>query len=114
MLGILNHIFLSCLYGSEPQIEGFNATTLPKGPNQLLAIILLAEKQVGKAIEETRECVKTVLEEHDVLDMEQFINDPRKNSIATNEVEISKIFSWYRWDFDDKASSIILCDRAPI
>ncbi|NNK18760.1 MAG: DUF547 domain-containing protein [Maribacter sp.] len=35
-----------------------------------------------------------------------FINDPSRNKISLNAVELSKIFKWYKGDFTDKLSLI--------
>ena len=37
----------------------------------------------------------------------EFINDSSKNSITTNEIKISEIFSWFAGDFKTKKSSLI-------
>lgn len=38
--------------------------------------------------------------------MRQFINDSSRNMISKNEVKLSKIFEWYRVDFEKKTSLI--------
>lgn len=50
-------------------IEGFHADTLPKGPDELMAVILLVEKQIGKIIEKVRASITPVLADLDHLDM---------------------------------------------
>ena len=35
-----------------------------------------------------------------------FINDPDRNRISTNEIELSKIFSWFKSDFTNEGSLI--------
>lgn len=35
-----------------------------------------------------------------------FINDPKRNTITTNKIEISKLFSWFSKDFKTKGSLI--------
>jgi hypothetical protein len=59
------------------RIEGFSADTLPKGPDALLAVILLAEKQIGKSIVKARATVEKVLAEYQHLDMKAFAADQR-------------------------------------
>jgi hypothetical protein len=36
----------------------------------------------------------------------QFINDPTRNKISKNAVELSKIFKWYKRDFTNKNTLI--------
>jgi len=50
-------------------IEGFGADTLPKGPDELMAVILLVEKQIGKIIAKVRTGITPLLAELDHLDM---------------------------------------------
>ncbi len=59
------------------QIEGFTADNLPRGPDDLLAMILIAEKQVGSAIAKTRAVVEEILEDYQTLDMPAFTADER-------------------------------------
>ena len=67
------------------RLEGFTADTLPKGPDELLAVILLLEKQTGKAIALTRSTVAKVLEELEQLDMDAFMLDARiQHAVQTN------------------------------
>ncbi|MGB0525314.1 MAG: DUF547 domain-containing protein [Flammeovirgaceae bacterium] len=40
-----------------------------------------------------------------------FINDPTKNTINTNEIEISKIFSWFKKDFTKQESLIAFLNK---
>jgi len=35
-----------------------------------------------------------------------FINDPKRNKISANQIEISKIFSWFKGDFTKNGSLI--------
>ncbi|MDJ0957869.1 MAG: YiiX/YebB-like N1pC/P60 family cysteine hydrolase [Arenicellales bacterium] len=58
-------------------VEGFDHNSLPKGPDHLLAVIKLAEKQIGKAIKTVRNVLPSVLREMDVLDTQKLIQDPR-------------------------------------
>ncbi len=58
-------------------LEGFNAETLPKGPDDLLALIVLAEKQVGKCIRQVHAAIADVLAGYEQLDMNRFSADAR-------------------------------------
>ena len=58
-------------------IEGYDVDTLPKGPDALMAVILLAEKQIGKSIRQIRETIVPVLAEVESLDMSAFSDDER-------------------------------------
>ena len=40
-----------------------------------------------------------------------FINDPLKNNIQEERVEISKIFSWFKGDFTKEQSLILFIDK---
>ena len=42
------------------------------------------------------------------LDMaaKEFINDPSRNIISENKVQLSKIFKWYKKDFENNGSLI--------
>ncbi|WP_109618035.1 DUF547 domain-containing protein [Sediminitomix flava] len=42
---------------------------------------------------------------------ELFINDAKRNKIASNEVEISKIFSWFSGDFEQNGTVIDFINR---
>ena len=70
------------------RLEGFSAETLPKGPDALLAVILLAEKQIGKSIVKTRATVEKVLEEYHHLDMSKFCADERIDQAARNSLRL--------------------------
>ena len=58
-------------------IEGFDADTLPRGPDPLMAVILLAEKQIGKSIRRTRTAIAAALAGLDYLDVTEFSSDER-------------------------------------
>jgi len=62
---------LVCLF------EGFTVENLPRGPDDLLAVILIAEKQVGKSIVQTRKVVMEVIADYAFLDMENFVAEQR-------------------------------------
>ncbi len=59
------------------RLEGFSADTLPKGPDDLLALIVLAEKQVGKCIRQVHAAIADVLAECEHLDISRFGADAR-------------------------------------
>lgn len=58
-------------------VEGFDHESLPRGPNDLLAVIKLVEKQLGRAIKEMRQSVLEVLADLEYLDIEELAGDPR-------------------------------------
>jgi hypothetical protein len=65
--------------------EGFTVDTLPRGPDELLAVILLLEKQVGQAIIKTRTSVNELVANLDHLHMESLMADDRiKNAVRAN------------------------------
>ncbi|NNE55415.1 MAG: DUF547 domain-containing protein [Flavobacteriales bacterium] len=37
----------------------------------------------------------------------EFINNPKKNKITTEEAEVSKLFKWFSGDFEDQSGSVI-------
>jgi len=82
----LRHMRRQTLVGRiVSSLEGFTTATLPKGPDELLAVILLLEKQIGKAIVKTKVTVDEVLADLDHLDMAALANDPRiQNAIGQN------------------------------
>ncbi|CAL2102631.1 conserved exported protein of unknown function [Tenacibaculum sp. 190130A14a] len=43
--------------------------------------------------------------------MKKFINDPNKNKISLDKVEVSKIFEWYQEDFTSKNSLVDYINR---
>jgi len=40
-----------------------------------------------------------------------FINDPKRNNISTNKIEISNVFDWYKEDFTAKGSIVQFLNR---
>ena len=40
--------------------------------------------------------------------VKKFINDPKRNKISENKLELSKIFKWFKGDFTKKGSLIKL------
>ena len=52
-------------------VEGFDHVSLPKGPDDLLAVITLAEKQIGRSIVKTRRAIIHELDTMDHLDVQQ-------------------------------------------
>ncbi len=52
-------------------VHGFDHVSLPKGPDDLLAVITLVEKQLGRSIVNTRRAMIHELEKMDHLDMQQ-------------------------------------------
>jgi len=70
------------------RLEGFTSETLPKGPDELLAVILLAEKQIGKSIVRTRSTVEKVLAEYQHLDMVEFAADERIRQAVRQNLQL--------------------------
>ena len=67
------------------RIEGFTVENLPKGPDDLMAAIVIVEKQIGKAIVKVRETVEVVLSSTDYLDMDALIaNEQIQQSLRQN------------------------------
>lgn len=58
-------------------IEGFDDQNLPKGPDDLLAVIKLAERQIGRSIKAMREPVSAALFDCEDLDMQSLAGDHR-------------------------------------
>ena len=65
--------------------EGFDDQNLPKGPDSLMAVIKLVEKQIGKAIDNIRPDVKNALAACTYLDMKLLTSeDGIRRSIQQN------------------------------
>jgi hypothetical protein len=69
-------------------IEGFTADNLPRGPDDLLAMILIAEKQIGKSIIRTRATIEEVIAEYEDLEMESLKTDPRMVKALQNNLSV--------------------------
>lgn len=59
------------------QVEGFDDQNLPKGPDALMAVIKLAEKQIGRSIKELRQPMLAALAGCEHLDTEVLAGDER-------------------------------------
>jgi len=70
------------------RIEGFTVDTLPKGPDALMAAILLLEKQIGKSIVQTRATVEKVIHDYQHLDMKTFARDDRIQHALRNTLNL--------------------------
>lgn len=85
----IDHIRRQSLVGKIiGAIEGFDNDSLPKGPDHLLAVIKLAEKQIGKAIKATRDALQPVLTDMDALDTAQLLNDSRVRQAFQNSFDL--------------------------
>ena len=61
------------------RLEGFDHISLPKGPDQVIAMIKLAEGQVGRGIRLLHPFVRDYLHGLDTFDLEQVSTDRRIN-----------------------------------
>ena len=68
--------------------EGFDHNSLPKGPDHLLAVIKLAEKQIGKAIAAVRDALPPLLEDMEVLDTRKLIQDPHIRDVINSSFDL--------------------------
>ncbi|MFV0248895.1 MAG: DUF547 domain-containing protein [Tenacibaculum sp.] len=87
-LDYVQHIILRKWYSDSRIHVGINAAS-KSGPK--FVNFAFTEKNIDSKLEEL---------------MKNFINDPQKNKISFNKVEISKIFEWYKEDFSSKNSLI--------
>ena len=69
-------------------VEGFDHINLPKGPDHLLAVIKLAEKQIGKAIKSVCSALPPLLKEVDFLDPQKLIQDPRLRRVIDSSLNL--------------------------
>ena len=78
----LNKWFLRHMHRQTPlgklacRFEGLEHRNIPRGPDELMAVIRLVEKQIGKAITKTKPTVDAALRDHDVLDINALAADP--------------------------------------
>ncbi|MDH3692254.1 MAG: hypothetical protein OEU36_22700 [Gammaproteobacteria bacterium] len=69
-------------------VEGFDHITLPKGPNELLAIIRLAESQLGKSTVAIRKVVEQKINDMDEFDLDELAADPTVKSVLNRTLEL--------------------------
>ena len=69
-------------------VEGFDHNSLPKGPDPLLAVIKLAEKQIGKSIKAVCNALPPVLKEMDVLDTQKLSQDSRLCRVIDTSLDL--------------------------
>ncbi len=55
-------------------IEGFDKVNLPKGPDTLLAVITLAEAQLGRSIRKTEQLLSGLTTRYSHFDLDEFLN----------------------------------------
>lgn len=70
------------------RFEGLEHTNIPRGPDDLMAVIRLVEKQIGKAITKTKATVETVLQDYDTLDMDMLVGDPRIRQAVEQNLQL--------------------------
>ncbi|MBS1270496.1 MAG: hypothetical protein MAG794_01453 [Gammaproteobacteria bacterium] len=70
------------------KIEGFDHRSLPKGPDALLAVITIAEAQLGRAIKQTRRWLKTLDYAADYFSLEEFSRKPEVREHLETTVEL--------------------------
>ncbi len=75
-------------------VEGFDEHSLPKGPDDLLAVITLAEKQIGKAILKTKSVIDRELQEFDHDRVDSLLSSPRIRDTVTAALDLP----WLRRD----------------
>jgi hypothetical protein len=70
-------------------VEGFDPHNLPKGPDDLLAVIKIAEKQIGAVISKTRIAIERTMADHDNPDLASLMNSPELNSVVERSLNLS-------------------------
>jgi hypothetical protein len=70
-------------------VEGFDPRNLPKGPDDLLAVIKIAEKQIGAVIGITRTAIEKAMADHDNPDLATLMNSPELKSIVERSLNLS-------------------------
>ena len=71
-------------------VTGFDHNSLPKGPDDLLAVITLAEAQIGKSITKMKPILEHILEDLEELDM----NNLTAHSLVTRTLKESLNLPW--------------------
>lgn len=68
--------------------EGFDARNLPKGPDDLMAVITLAEKQIGAVIVKTRDAIIRELEQHNQPVLAELLEHEGINRLVTRSLDL--------------------------
>ena len=69
-------------------IEGFDHINLPKGPDELIAVVTLVESQLGKAIRDINTYVEEHVKHHDYFDLESVAADGRLRAMLEDKLSL--------------------------
>ena len=69
-------------------VEGFDSHNLPKGPDDLMAVIKIVEKQIGAVISKTRTAIEKTMANHDNHDLEALMNSPELIAVVENSLNL--------------------------
>ena len=70
-------------------VEGFDPQNLPRGPDDLMAVIKIAEKQIGAVISKTRAAIEKTMADQDNPDLATLMNSPELNSVVERSLNLS-------------------------
>lgn len=70
-------------------VEGFDHISLPKGPDPIIAMVTLAEAQIGGAIKRTRPFVREYLSRLDSFDLHQVTADAEVRRVVNSELKLA-------------------------
>ncbi len=70
------------------KFEGFDSQNLPKGPDELMAVINLAEKQIGAVIKKTITAFSQELNETEQLDLQGLLHHPEINHLVRKSLKL--------------------------
>ena len=70
-------------------VEGFDHISLPKGPDPIIAMVTLAEAQIGGAIKRTRPFVREYLSRLDSFDLHQVTADAEVRRVVDSELKLA-------------------------
>ncbi len=70
-------------------VEGFDQHNLPRGPDDLLAVIKIAEKEIGAVIAKTRTAIEETMSGHENPDLAELMNNPELNSVVERSLNLS-------------------------
>ncbi len=70
------------------KFEGFDSQNLPKGPDELMAVITLAEKQIGAVIKKTIDAVAGELQKTGQSQLEALLNHREINELINRSLDL--------------------------